>query len=419
VQHQERQAEHPERVLGPQFARLDVDVEPLGEPAHGRRGQLGRLGVYIGKVVARLVQLAAAVQHQAAARPGPRQQRGGEAGLRQREADADVAAPLVPVGGVDAHVDGFTGVGTGTDPAAHRHGLAGAGRSVPAGDGVDPAAHPVLRLPLAHRHVGLAQRPGQQRPVQQVAGAHPQPPLRHDVEREPGGVLVELADQRVGPGRVEGGPGQLVQRGHDADVRHVGRVRAAQDLRQGPDVVRADVPGLAGQRHHERDVLGLHPLGEQAQLRVAEQHGRGRAVADDRRRGGHRTRLLPAPSQPQPDQRAHGRPEQDLLRPPWPPEPDPPRSAGPRHSRAAPPARRWPGSATTARGSRPAAAWPAPPPPPRRDRPRPPARRRPRPPAPGARSATPRPPRRSARRTRPAAIALSPQAEPTVSPDNR
>ena len=30
-----------------------------------------------------------------------------------------------------------------------------------------------------------------------------------------------------------------------------------------------------------------------------------------------------------------------------------------------------------------------------------------------------RPPRRSARRTRPAAIALSPQAEPTVSPDNR
>jgi len=315
VQHQERQAEHPERVLGPQFARLDVDVEQLGEPAHGRRGQLGRLGVYIGKVVARLVQLAAAVQHQAAARPGPRQQRGGEAGLRQREADADVAAPLVPVGGVDAHVDGFTGVGTGTDPAAHRHGLAGAGRSVPAGDGVDPAAHPVLRLPLAHRHVGLAQRPGQQRPVQQVAGAHPQPPLRHDVEREPGGVLVELADQRVGPGRVEGGPGQLVQRGHDADVRHVGRVRAAQDLRQGPDVVRADVPGLAGQRHLERDVLGLHPLGEQAQLRVAEQHGRGRAVADDRRRGGHRTRLLPAPSQPQPDQRAHGRPEQDLLRP--------------------------------------------------------------------------------------------------------
>ena len=184
-----------------------------------------------------------------------------------------------------------------------------------AGDGVDPAAHPVLRFPLAHRHAGLAERPGQQRPVQQVAGAHPHPPLRHDVEREPGGVLVELTDQRVHPGRVETRPGQLVQRGHDADVRHVGRVRAAQHLRQRPDVIRADVGGLAGQRHHERDVLGLDPLGEQAHLRVAEQHGRGHAEADDGRRRGDRTRLLPAPSQSQPDERAHGRPEQDLLRP--------------------------------------------------------------------------------------------------------
>jgi len=32
MKHEERQAEHPERVLGPQFPRLDVDVEPLGEP---------------------------------------------------------------------------------------------------------------------------------------------------------------------------------------------------------------------------------------------------------------------------------------------------------------------------------------------------------------------------------------------------
>ena len=71
VQHQERQAEHPERVLGPQFAPLDIDVEPLGEPAHGDRGQLGRLRVYISKVVARLVELAVAVQHQALPIPGP------------------------------------------------------------------------------------------------------------------------------------------------------------------------------------------------------------------------------------------------------------------------------------------------------------------------------------------------------------
>jgi hypothetical protein len=69
VQDQERQAEHPERVLGPQLARLEEHVEPLGEPAHRGGGQLGRLRVYISKVVARLIQLAAAVQHQAASRP--------------------------------------------------------------------------------------------------------------------------------------------------------------------------------------------------------------------------------------------------------------------------------------------------------------------------------------------------------------
>ncbi|HEX3192799.1 MAG TPA: hypothetical protein VHS30_23765 [Streptosporangiaceae bacterium] len=127
-------------------------------------------------------------------------------------------------------------------------------------------------------------------------------------------MLVELADQRVHSGRVEGRPGQFVQRGHDANVGHLGRVRAAQHLCQRPDVVGADVPGLAGQRHHEREVLGLHPLGEQAQLRVAEQHGRAHPEPDNGRRRGHRTRPLPAPSQAQPDQRAHDRPEQDLLR---------------------------------------------------------------------------------------------------------
>jgi hypothetical protein len=65
VQDQERQAEHPERVLGPQLCcpigRLDVDVEPLGEPAHRDGGQFGRLRVYISKVMAGLVELAAAV----------------------------------------------------------------------------------------------------------------------------------------------------------------------------------------------------------------------------------------------------------------------------------------------------------------------------------------------------------------------
>ena len=77
MQHQERQAEHPERVLGPQLCcpigRLDVDVEPLGEPADRGGGQLGGLRVYISKVMARLIQLAAAVQDQAATRTRLRQ----------------------------------------------------------------------------------------------------------------------------------------------------------------------------------------------------------------------------------------------------------------------------------------------------------------------------------------------------------
>src|SRR6185437_243283 len=98
---------------------------------------LGRLRVYISKVMARLIELAAAVQHQALPIPGAgtrlRQQRGGEAGLRQREADADVAASLVPVGGVDAHVDGLTGVGAGPDPAAHRYRLPVPWRSAASG----------------------------------------------------------------------------------------------------------------------------------------------------------------------------------------------------------------------------------------------------------------------------------------------
>ena len=72
MEHEEREAEHPERVLGPQFARLDVDVEALGEPPDGGGGELGRLGVDVGQVVTRLVQLAAAVQYQAATRPGLR-----------------------------------------------------------------------------------------------------------------------------------------------------------------------------------------------------------------------------------------------------------------------------------------------------------------------------------------------------------
>jgi hypothetical protein len=52
VQHHERKAEDPERVLGAQFAVLHVHVELLGEALHGGRRQLSRLSVDIREVVA-------------------------------------------------------------------------------------------------------------------------------------------------------------------------------------------------------------------------------------------------------------------------------------------------------------------------------------------------------------------------------
>jgi hypothetical protein len=77
MQHEEREAEHPERVLGPQFAAVDVHVEPLGEPAHGRGGEVTGLRVDIGQVVTGLLERAVAVRDQAAAGPRPGCQRGG------------------------------------------------------------------------------------------------------------------------------------------------------------------------------------------------------------------------------------------------------------------------------------------------------------------------------------------------------
>jgi len=105
------------------------------------------------------------------------------------------------------------------------------------------AADAPLRLPLIHGHVRLPQRARDHRPVEQVARTHPQPPLRNDVESEPGGVLVELADPRVDARRIELRAGQLVHRGHDADVGRAGDVAAAEHLGQLADVTSADVPG--------------------------------------------------------------------------------------------------------------------------------------------------------------------------------
>ena len=52
VEDQEREAEHAERVLGPELPVVDVDVELLGEAMDGQRGQLPGVGVDEREVVA-------------------------------------------------------------------------------------------------------------------------------------------------------------------------------------------------------------------------------------------------------------------------------------------------------------------------------------------------------------------------------
>ena len=59
AEHEEREAEHPERVLGPELAVDHVHVELLGEPGDGERCQLGGVRVDVGEVVARVGERAA------------------------------------------------------------------------------------------------------------------------------------------------------------------------------------------------------------------------------------------------------------------------------------------------------------------------------------------------------------------------
>ena len=53
--------------------------------------------------------------------------------------------------------------------------------------------HPPHGLALVHGDVGLAQRSGHERAVEQVPGPNPHAPFGDYVELETGGVLVELA----------------------------------------------------------------------------------------------------------------------------------------------------------------------------------------------------------------------------------
>jgi hypothetical protein len=58
-----------------------------------------------------VIEVAAAGEHEATSWSTARLERGGEAGLREREADADIPASVVAVGGVDPDVDRFVVVG--------------------------------------------------------------------------------------------------------------------------------------------------------------------------------------------------------------------------------------------------------------------------------------------------------------------
>ena len=148
--------------------------------------------VDIGRVVAGLVQRAAAAQDRPCLFPAPGRALAARVAvklrLRQREAYADVAMISSAVGDLDADVDGLAGVSHRADPAPHH-------ATCQPGDGVDPAADSALRLPLAHRHLACPSGLRHQRPVAQVAGPDPQPPFGHDVQGEPGRVLVDLPDR--------------------------------------------------------------------------------------------------------------------------------------------------------------------------------------------------------------------------------
>ena len=187
---------------------------------------------------------------------------GREVGARDGEADADVAAPLVPEARVDADVDRLARVREGPDPGPDVDLLAPVQR-----DRVDRADHPPLGLLDVGRNRCLPERLRDHQLEELVAGLHPAPPLGNDRELEPAGVLVELADQRVHPARVEARPVQAVERGEDSHVGRIAPKGAAPDLRELLDVVGAYVPRARLEGHHVAQLRGWDLLGHHADRR--------------------------------------------------------------------------------------------------------------------------------------------------------
>ena len=93
-------------------------------------------------------------------------------------------------------------------------------------------------------------------------------------------------------------------------------VAAADDLGQLANVPGPDVPGARFQRNDERQVLRRYLLGQQGDLRVAEDKRRDDSVGEHGHAGDDRCRHRPPTRAEDPaDGRSEERTEHDLLRP--------------------------------------------------------------------------------------------------------
>ena len=192
AQRQEALPGQREAVVGPQLAAGDVDVDALLEVQELEHGERVALAVDRAQVVAGELEVGPRGQHEVVLPLVARQQRGGEVGAGDREADADVAPAVVAEARVDADVDRLARVGERPDPPADVDLLVAVEV-----DRVDGADHPALGLLDVRGDRGLAQRLGDDALEELVARLHPGPPLGDDRELEAARVLVELADQRV------------------------------------------------------------------------------------------------------------------------------------------------------------------------------------------------------------------------------